>query len=487
MAAIDALRRRLAELSDLGALGALAAWDQRTMMPPGGGPMRAHQFATLQRLAHERATSDDVGGWLEELASDGAGLDDLDRDLVRLARRDYDRQRRVPGELAGELAEAAALGQDAWEAARAESDFAAFAPALARNVELARAYAACFAGEFARPYDALLADYDFGSTAERIGEVFGRLGAALPPLIAEAAQRPAPAPLEIPVAAQRRAVARILERVGLDAQSWRVDVSAHPFSLGTSRNDIRLTTRYGDGGLESVLAALHEFGHGLYEHQVGAELERTNAGCGTSMSVHESQSTLWENQVGGHPAFAGVIAQELTAAGFAADAGTVHGAITAVRPSLIRVTADQVTYPLHIVLRFELEQALVEGDLAVADLPAAWNDGMRRLLGIEVPDDAHGVLQDVHWGGGSFGYFPSYALGCMMAAQIWETLEADLGPRADALAVADVGDIRAWLGERIHRHGRRLDSEPLLVQATGRPLDAEPFLRHVGAVAGAQG
>jgi len=478
--ALDALRARLAELTDLTLLGHLAAWDQRTMMPPAGSPDRGEQIATLSRLHHERATGPEVGEWLDALDGASAELDALDRDLVRLARRDYDRQKRVPGELAAELAQAAATGQDIWEVARAADDFARFAPALERNVELARAYAACFDGH-AGPYDALLADFDFGLTAERIQEVFGALGASLPPLVAELSARSTPPPLEPPVAAQEVAVAAVLRRFGVTDESWRLDLSSHPFSTNVGQRDSRITTRYEDGQLESLLAAMHEFGHALYDRQIAPELARTSLGDGTSMSIHESQSKLWENHVGRHPAFAGVIATELTAGGFPVDATAVFATLTAVKPSLIRVSADETTYPLHIVLRFELERALVEGTLSVADLPAAWNDGMKRLLGVAVPTEADGVLQDVHWAAGAFGYFPSYALGCLIAAQLWETLESELGAQADALAAGDVAAIAAWLGEKVHRHGRRLDTVPLVEAVTGRGLDAAPFLRHLSS------
>ena len=475
MMALQRLRSRMAELADLASLGRLAGWDQRTMMPPEGAPSRGHQLATLEQIVHDLATAEEVGEWLSEL--DGAPLDELDRDVVRLARRDWDRARRVPRELAGELAQAGAEGQQAWQAARAASDFAAFAPALRRNVELARAYAACFDG-FERPYDALLADYDYGLTAARISAVFAPLAAELPGLVPDTAV----APLAVPVPAQEAAVRGCLARVGVVPDSWRVDVSPHPFTSWVGPRDTRLTTRYEDGQLESVLAAMHEFGHGLYERQLDPALTRTNLGQGTSMSMHESQSKLWENHVGRHPAFAHVIAEELAGGGYVVTPEDLHAALTAVRPSLIRVSADQVTYPLHIVLRFELESALIEGALDVADLPAAWNDGMRRLLGVEPPDDARGVLQDMHWGGGAFGYFPSYALGCLIAAQLWERLEADVGPQDEALRTGSTEAIAAWLGEHVHRFGRRLDTEPLLEQATGRRLDAEPFLRHVRAL-----
>jgi carboxypeptidase Taq len=481
MDALDALRARLAELADLSTLGHLAAWDQRAMMPPAGAPGRAHVMATLQRLSHDRSIAPEIGAWIEEIelgAARNGGLGAVDADLVRLARRDWEESIRVPSDLAAELARAGAEGQASWQAARAASDFAAYAPALRHNIDLARELAGHL-GDPQRPYDALLSLYDHGLTAARIQEVFGRLAEVLPDFVDRAGIDPTTPRLDVPVPAQERAVAGALARVGVTDDSWRVDVSAHPFTTWMGPRDTRLTTRYEDGQLESILAALHEFGHGLYERQIAPELERTNLGGGTSMSMHESQSKLWENHVGRHPAFAALIAADLTEGGFAVEPARLQRTLEEVRPSLIRVSADQMTYPLHIVLRFELELALIEGTLDVADLPTAWNDGMRRLLGVEVPNDAAGVLQDVHWSSGAFGYFPSYALGCVIAAQLWETLEADIGPQAEALAQGDTSAIAAWLGEHVHRFGRRLDTEPLLEQATGRGLDPEPFVRHL--------
>jgi carboxypeptidase Taq len=364
-----------------------------------------------------------------------------------------------------------------WQDARARSDFALFAPALERNLALAREYAACL-DDGDQPYDALLADYDYGLTAARVQAIFEPLSQALPPLVAEAATRPEALDVPVPVEAQHAVVLGVLRQLGVRDERWRVDVSPHPFSVAMSTSDLRVTTRYTGTGIESVLGAVHEYGHALYESQIAPELARTNLGRGTSMSVHESQSKLWENHVARHPAFAPVMAAELAASGFAVDADALHALVVRVRPSLIRVEADQLTYPLHIVLRFGLERELVEGALAIADLPAAWNDGMRRLLGVEVPDDARGVLQDIHWAAGAFGYFPSYALGCLIAAQLWEALERDLGPQDDALGRADVAAIRGWLAEHVHAHGRRLDTEPLVERATGRGMEAAPFLRH---------
>jgi carboxypeptidase Taq len=472
MDALEQLRGRMAELNDLGSLEMLAGWDQLVMMPAEGARARAHQLGVLARLTHERATAPEIGSWLEEidgLAGAGETLGEIDGDIARLARRDWERARRVPEELAAELAEASAAGQESWRVARENDDFSAFAPALTRNVELARAYGECVAEDGESTYEALLGDYDYGLRTAELRRVFGALARELP---------------RVPVAAQQAAVANTLARLGVDAASWRVDVSAHPFTAWVGQGDSRLTTRYSDGEVESLLSSLHEYGHALYERQIDPALARTNLGRGTSMSIHESQSKLWENHVARSPAFAEVLAAELTAGGFEVAPAELHGALVGVEATPVRVSADPLTYPLHIVARFELELALVEGDLPVAELPGAWREQMRRLLGIEVPSDALGCLQDVHWGAGSFGYFPSYALGCLIAAQLWEALEAELGSREEDLRRGEVTAIQRWLGEHVHRHGRRLDTMPLVERATGRPLEIEPFLRYVAPLAG---
>ncbi|HEV2974160.1 MAG TPA: carboxypeptidase M32 [Solirubrobacteraceae bacterium] len=482
MGALEKLRDRMAELADLSAVEMLAVWDQLVTMPGEGAPARAHQLGTLARLTHERATSEDVGRWLSEL--DGTSLDELDADVARIARRDWQRARRVPTELAVERAQASAQGQESWRVARENDDFTAFAPALQRNVELARAYGECVAEPGERPYDALLGDFDYGLCTDDLRRLFGALAQELPPLVEAAEQRSPRRVLAVPVAAQEAAVAGTLRRVGVDAASWRVDVSAHPFTAWVGQRDSRLTTRYGDGEVESLLSSLHEFGHALYERQIDPALDRTNLGRGTSMSIHESQSKLWENHIARNAAFAEVLAAELAAGGFEVSAVDLHATLVGVERSLIRVSADPLTYPLHIILRFELELALVEGELDVLDLPGAWRDGMQRLLGVQVPSDALGCLQDVHWGAGSLGYFPSYTLGCLIAAQLWEAIERDLGPREEDLRRGEVAPIQMWLAEHVHRYGRRLDTLPLVERATGQPLAVEPFLRYVAPLAG---
>jgi carboxypeptidase Taq len=476
---MKALRDRLAELVDLEGLDMLATWDQLVMMPSDGAANRAHQLGTLARVRHERATATEIGAWLDQLEE--RDLEGIDRDIVRLARRDWERARRVPTTLAAQRSSAHAEAQQCWQRARERDDFAEFAPALERNVELARAYGECLA-EDGRTYDALLDDYDFGLRSEELRRLFATLAQELPRLVAAVQERARAPALPVPALAQRRAVDATLAKLGVERASWRVDVSAHPFTAWIGRGDTRLTTRYGDGEVESLLSSLHEFGHALYERQIDPALERTNLGHGTSMSIHESQSKLWENHVARSRAFADVLARELGETGFAVEPADLHATLVDVRPSLVRVAADPLTYPLHIILRFELELAMIGGDLSVRELPAAWNEGVRRLLGLEVPSDALGCLQDIHWAAGSFGYFPSYALGCLIAAQLWETLEAEIGPRTDDLRRGEVRAIEVWLGERVHRQGRRLDTIPLLEQATGHGLQTEPFLRYASSL-----
>jgi carboxypeptidase Taq len=481
---LQTLRGRLAELADLGSIEMLLEWDQLVMMPSQGGESRAHQLGALARIGHERATAEEIGSCLERIDTDG--LDEIDRDIVRLARRDWERARRIPQELAAESARATAEGQEVWQRARSQDDFAMFAPALERNVRLARERGECLAEPEQSAYEALLGDFDYGLRVADLRRVLGGLADDLPAFIDDAERHSPERSLAVPAEAQRAAVAAIMQRLGVEDSSWRVDVSTHPFSTSIGRGDSRVTTRYGDGEVESLLSSLHEYGHALYERQIDPALDRTGLGAGTSMSIHESQSKLWENHVARSPAFAHVMAQDLTSGGFQVSAADLHASLVAVKRSPIRVSADPLTYPLHIVARFELELALIDEELAVADLPEAWREAMRRLLGIEIASDAEGCLQDVHWSAGAFGYFPSYALGCLIAAQLWETMEAELGPREDDLRQGTVEPIKRWLGERVHRYGRRLDTVPLVEQATGKTLGIEAFLRYVAPLAGGQ-
>jgi carboxypeptidase Taq len=482
LAPMDELRRRLAEISDLDRIGMLLAWDQEVAMPPAGAEWRAQQRATVERLAHERFVDDQVG----ELLEAAAPRSELDEDLLRVARRDFDKARRVPADLVEELAHAGSTGHVAWLRAREASDFALFEPPLRRNVELRRQWIACFP-EAARPYDALLDDYEAGMATDTVEDVLTRLRDGLVPLVAAA-----PAVDDAPVAggpfpleAQRRFVETVLRQVGVDEQRWRLDVAVHPFAATIDPGDVRLTTRYSEDDLDSVFSTMHELGHGLYEANVDPALARSPLGTGTSSAVHESQSRLWENMVGRSPGFWRWAFPHLQAAfpeRFAERTWPeVHRAVNRVRPTLIRISADEVTYGLHVILRFELELALFEGDLDVADLPAAWAERTRAYLGLEIPDDAHGVLQDVHWAEALFGYFPTYALGTVLSGQLWARVNAELPDIDERLARGEFGPLVDWLAEHVHRHGRRLLPGELIERVTGGPLDPAPYLEYVRA------
>jgi carboxypeptidase Taq len=476
---MDELLTRLGEVYDLERTAMLLAWDQEVCMPPAGATEHGELRATIGRLAHERFVDDRVG----ELLQHAEPHDAVAEDTVRVARRDFEKARRVPGELVGELARAAAAARGAWLNARERNDFALFAPALARNVELRRALSACFP-EAEHPYDPLLDDFEPGLRTAEARAALDLLRDGLVPLVAAAPQIDASLlHASYPEAGQRALVQTVLRAVGVDDQAWRLDEAAHPFAAAVTVGDIRLTTRYNDNDLESLFSSIHEFGHGLYEHQIDPALTRTPLSGGASSAWHESQSRLWENMVGRSPGFwrwCFPHAQAAFPERFAELAWQdVQRAVSAVRPSLIRVSADEVTYGLHIVLRFELELALIEGTLEVADLPAAWNERTRAYLGLDVPDDLHGVLQDVHWSEGLFGYFPTYALGNVIAGQLWSRIGEDLPDLDDCFAAGDFGPLRAWLAEHVHRHGRRLMPAELLEHVVGGPLDPAPYLDYL--------
>jgi carboxypeptidase Taq len=480
--ALIELRRRLAEVSDLEALGQLLAWDQEVVMPPAGAEWRAQQRATVERLAHERFADDRVGELLETAAPES----DIDADLIRVARRDFEQARRVPGELVEELAHASSTGHEAWLRARDASDFALFEPHLRRNVDLRRRWIACFP-DAERPYDALLDYYEPEMRTGHAGDVLARLRDGLVPLV-EAAAPGDDALLHggpFPIDAQRRLVATILRQVGVDERKWRLDDAIHPFAANVSLTDVRLTTRYAEDDLDSIFSTLHEFGHGLYEANFDPALARTPLGTGVSSAVHESQSRLWENMVGRSPGFWRWCFPHLRAA-MPERFGDrtwqdVHRAVNVVRPTLIRVSADEVTYGLHVILRFELEVAMFEGGLDVADLPAAWAEGTRADLGLEIPDDAQGVLQDVHWAEGLFGYFPTYALGTIVSGQLWSRLNEAIPDLDERFAAGEFGSLADWLAEHVHRYGRRLTPTEIVERATGGPLDPGPYLEYVRA------
>jgi carboxypeptidase Taq len=480
----------MAELADLGAIFGLLFWDQNTMMPPGGARPRGDQLAALTTVVHERATDPELGRLLDALEPWAAGLDPDSREarIVRWARRDFEKTVRVPADLAAEMSRAKALGQQAWEAARAAADFGLFRDALARHIELRHRYVACFDG-FEHPYDALLDDFEPGLTTAELRPLLAELRDAVVPLVAAAGRNDQErndgafsGPYSVDV--QRAAVTRIAESVGFDPDSWRLDPSVHPFAQSLATTDVRVTTSYDEHDFGVTLySVLHEFGHGLYESQIDPALMRTPLGEAVSLGVHESQSRMWENLVGRSRPFTRWLhgrLGELLPGGFdGVDPTELYRAVNTVQPSLIRIEADETTYNLHIVLRFELELALIEGTLSVDDAPAAWDEGMQRLLGVEVPGPVQGILQDIHWSSGLIGYFPTYTIGNLMSAQLWRRVRADLPALDEQLERGDFAPLREWLRENVHRHGRTFEPRELLRRVTGEELRVAPLVDYL--------
>jgi len=483
-----ALRERLAVASQLSQASALLSWDQNTHMPPGGAEARGRQMATLARLAHQHATDPALVELVEALEADGLAGDDLA--LVRETRRVLDRALKMPPELVAAMTRQRVRGRQVWERARRDDDFAAFAPELRAMLALVREQAAALNPD-APAYDVLHDLYERGSSAERVASVFGPLRSEIVGLaqgILESGVRPATDVLrrDFPEAAQEAFAVETVRAMGYDFERGRLDRTAHPFATTIGPGDVRITTRYRRDFLPAALfGTIHEAGHGMYNQNLPAEHGETPLGAPVSLGIHESQSRLWENLIGRSRAFWEGAYPRLRAAfpGVLDDVplGTFVAAINDVRPSLIRVEADEVTYHLHVMLRFELERALVEGSLAVDELPGAWADKSRELLGIEPPDDRDGCLQDVHWSTGMFGYFPTYSLGTLASVQLWEAMARDLGDLEPLVREGRFAPILAWLVEHVHRHGSRYAPEELLERATGGPLSAEPYLRYVRA------
>jgi carboxypeptidase Taq len=476
---LERLKVILGEISDLQHAEAISDWDSRVSMPPEGAEARANVVATLTRITHERFVSDEVGRLLEELE----GVEDeTDAALVRLTRREYDRARRVPGELAAEMAHAAGVAVAAWDKAKAASDFVSFAPHLERQLELKLRYVDCFP-KTDTPYDVLLDDYEEGMTTAEVQCVFDRLKEVLVPLIANRADGGRELKGPFPVEQQQQASRRVLEAFGYDPVRWRIDETPHPFASKPGEGDIRLTTHTDAGDLTSLFSTMHEFGHGVYEFDIDERLARTPLSRGTSSAIHESQSRMWENLVGRSRGFWRWFYPQLQplfpdALG-SVDEDAFVRAVSAIRPGLIRGDADEATYGLHIILRFELEQELLAGTVKIGDLPEIWNARMQDYLGVDVPDDAHGVLQDMHWSVGLYGYFPTYQLGNVISVQIWDVARNDLGDLEEQFTRGEFGTLREWLREHVYRHGSVYPPRELLQRVTGSDLDPEPYLQYL--------
>jgi carboxypeptidase Taq len=487
---LSRLRERLAHVVDLRHATQLLEWDQQTMMPPRGAGVRAEALATMQRITHELFVSAETGRLLEGAAAelDGAASDSDDACLVRVTTRRWEKARRVPSGLAAEIARAGSVGHQAWVQARKNSDFSGFAPYLERNLELAGRYVDCF-DSFACAYDVLLDDYEPQMTTAEVAALFAELKAELVPLIATLADHRDRVDDSLlhgyfPIDRQRQLVHEIITLMGFNPDGWRIDDAVHPFATGFGSADVRITTRWDQRYFPSGLyGGMHECGHGLYEAGIADSLQRTPLGHGESLGLHESQSRLWENMVGRSRSFCELLAPRIAAifadSLFSVDAERLYRAVNLVEPSYIRVEADEATYGLHIVLRFELEQELIEGRLSVRDLPEAWNGRFKEYFGLDVPDDAHGVLQDVHWAAGMIGYFPTYALGNLIAGQLWERMHADLPELQARITAGQLAPVRGWLREHVHRHGAKFPTNQLLRQVAGGPISVGPFVSYL--------
>lgn len=483
------IRSVLREAAALETTLSLLAWDQRTYMPEGGAASRSEQISLIARLHHERYAGDTLMALLDAAEKEGLGKGESDDDaIVRVTRREAMRARQLPAELVARLSEAASAGTQAWQEARRTKDFGVFAPALERNLALQRETAHAI-NPAADPYSALLEHMLPGFTVRDLSVFFDELKARLVPLVRDIAAHqdaidPAPVEEHVPDGAQWAAIEAATRAVGFDYRRGRLDRTIHPFCTTIGPDDVRLTTR-----VEETLwpmaffGTLHEMGHGLYQQGLPRRLAGTPAGDSAGLGIHESQSRFFENIIGRSQGFWNYFTphlREIFPATFGRfGAQDIFRAVNRSRPSLIRIQSDEVTYTLHIVLRFELERALLDGTLAVTDLPGAWRRKMQELLGITPDDDLVGVLQDVHWSQGSFAYFPSYSVGNVIAAQIALAMEGDLGDLGERAVGGDFESIRTWMSHHVWELGGRHETRETVRRATGGELSTAPYLRYL--------
>ncbi|MBV9850943.1 MAG: carboxypeptidase M32 [Armatimonadetes bacterium] len=492
MRAIEQLQARLADVKAVRGAASVLGWDQQTYMPPGGAGARANQLSVLSKISHEMATGPDTERLLAEAEREtkDADPDSDEASFVRVARRDYDQAAKLPTALVAELSRVTALAHEEWARARQDSDYPRFAPWLERILDLTRQVAQHLGYQDVM-YDALLDLYEPGMKTREVRAMFDALRPAQVALVqAIIAKGPdlidaSPLQLDYDEATQTQFGLEVVRRLGFDFARGRQDRAVHPFCTSFSRDDVRITTRFDKNWPPmSLFGSIHETGHALYEQGVDPRYDGNTLEGGTSLGVHESQSRLWENLVGRSRPFWQCFYPSLQAAfpGALSDVPleSFYRAINRVWPSLIRVEADEVTYNLHILLRFELENDLLEGRLSVADAPQTWNAKMREYLGLTPENDAQGILQDVHWSGGSFGYFPTYTVGNLLSVQLFEKADADLGGQtADQVARGDFAPLLAWLREHVHQWGRKYDPSDLIRRVTGGPLDPAPYLRYL--------
>jgi carboxypeptidase Taq len=487
---LQRLKEILAEVTDLSRAATVLDWDQETYLPPHGVDARAQQLSTLYRLSHQRLTSDEVGRLLDTLEGEVAnlGFDSDEASVVRVTRRDYDQARKLPAELVSAIALAGASARPAWLTARRDSNFKVFAPFMEKNVELNRRIADALGYE-KRPYDALIDRTEPGLTTDAMEATFAEIKTAMVPLIADIARHADAVDDKVLFRGfepelQLRYALDVVRRLGYDLERGRQDISAHPVSFAFGPGDSRITTRVSREFFnECLFGSIHEAGHAMYTQGMGPELDRTPLWEASSPGVHESQSRLWENLVARSlpfwrhffPSLRKVFPKQLRGV----DDVDFYRAVNRSYPSLIRVEADEVTYNMHVMLRFELENEMLEGTLKVKDLPEAWNARFKKYLGIDVPNDREGALQDIHWSSVGFGIFPGYTIGNLVGAQLMERIRADI-PDLDAqFEQGDFSTLLGWLHQNVHRHVRKFTPNELLERATGKPMSAGPWITYV--------
>ena len=494
MTAYEALEQTFRRLNALREAAGVLHWDMSAMMPKGGAEARSEQLSALELTCHELLSGAETAGLLDQAEAGAETLDPWRRANLREMRRTWRHETALEPGLVEALTKAQHRCEMAWREARPASDFAAVLPLFTALLELVRESAAAKAQVFGcAPYDALLDQFEPGGSAARIEAIFADIAAFLPgfldEVLARQAARPAPRAPEgpFPIDRQEALARRLMRGVGFDFEHGRLDVSLHPFCGGVP-DDVRITTRYDEADFTGALmGVLHETGHAMYERGLPPEWRFQPVGAAGGMALHESQSLIVEMQACRSPEFAGYLAP-LAREAFGGDgeegapaweAENLVRLMTRVAPGFIRVDADEVTYPAHIILRTRLERAMIAGDLAPADLPGAWNEGMTELLGLAVPEDRLGCLQDIHWYDGAWGYFPTYTLGAMAAAQLFAAAKAAVPEIPDAIGRGDFAPLMAWLKDKVHAQGARYTTDELLEQATGKPLDPEVFKAHL--------
>ena len=494
-AKLDQLKSTLGVIADLYGAMAVLGWDQQCYMPPGGVVHRGNQLSTLSSLAHSKFVSDEVGALLEELKTFAESLDPESDDacLIEVTDRDYQKAVKVPSEYVAEWSKITTIAHGAWEEARSNDDFAHFQPHLEKILEMRRQYADFFK-PYEHVYDPLLDDFEPGMTTADVQEIFTSMRPKQVELIKAISEKPQVDDsflhLHFDEKNQWEFGEEAITKYGYDWNRGRQDKAAHPFSTGFGVGDVRITTRVDENFLNTALfGTLHEAGHAIYEQGVAEELDRTPLGSGASLAIHESQSRMYENLLGRsydfwvhfYPSLQERFKTQLGNV----DLETFYKGINKVEPSLIRVEADEATYNLHVMLRMELEIAMMEGSIEVADLPEAWNQRMVDYLGVTPPNNADGVLQDVHWAGGAIGYFPTYSLGNLVSNQLWEKIAQDIPDLSGQIQSGNFSELLAWLRENLHRHGKKFKPQALVERIVGETISPEPYLKYLNEKFGA--